>query len=379
MKGEANVLNGLRPVILMVLVQVAFSAVNVLYKLAINDGMSVKVLTAYRLAFGAVFTVSLALFSERNKRPKMTCRVLFMSFLCGLFGGCLFQNLFYGALALTSATFVSAIYNLIPGITFVLAITFGFEKLKLGEAAGKAKVFGTLIGIAGAMVLTFLKGMHINIWPFHVNLLKNNNPSSSHHQSSHSSKDLLGVVCAIASCFSNAFYLIIQAKMSKEYPSYNSSTALMLTAAAIQATVFALCSERDLSQWKLGWNIRLLASAYSGIVGSGVVFLMIAWCIQMRGPLFVSIFNPLMLVLVAVVASFMLDEQLYLGSVIGSVMIVCGLYTVLWGKNKDMKMVSQLVPSEIINQQQQQEDQAIPVIVTSTPVVINHDKCDQQQ
>ncbi|MED6165188.1 hypothetical protein PIB30_097225 [Stylosanthes scabra] len=308
MKGVANVLNGLRPVILMVLVQVAFTAVNVFYKLAINDGMSVKVLTAYRLAFGAAFTVPLALFSERNKRPKMTWRVLFMSFLCGLFGGSLFQNLFYGALALTSATFVSAIYNLVPGITFVLAVTFGFEKLKLGRAAGKAKVFGTLIGIGGAMVLTFLKGMQINIWTFHVNLLKNN-PSSSHHHSN----DLLGVVCAIASCFSYASWLIIQTKMSKEYPSHNSSTALMLTAAAIQATVFAFCTERDLSQWKLGWNIRLLASAYSGIVGSGVVFLIISWCIQMRGPLFASIFNPLMLVLVAVAASFMLDEQLYLG------------------------------------------------------------------
>ncbi|MED6119548.1 hypothetical protein PIB30_117848 [Stylosanthes scabra] len=371
MKGVSNVLSGLRPVILMVLVQVAFTAVNVFYKLAINDGMSVKVLTAYRLAFGAAFTVPLALFSERNKRPKMTWRVLFMSFLCGLFGGSLFQNLFYGALALTSATYVSAIYNLVPGITFVLAITFGFEKLKLGEAAGKAKVFGTLIGIGGAMVLTFLKGMQINIWPFHVNLLKNNNPSSQHHHSN----DLLGVVCAIASCFSYASWLIIQAKMTKEYPSHNSSIALMLTAAAIQATVYAFCSERDLSQWKLGWNIRLLASAYSGIVGSGVVFLMIAWCIQMRGPLFASIFNPLMLVLVAVAASLMLDEQLYLGSVIGSVMIVCGLYAVLWGKNKEMKKVAQLVPSEII----QQEDQAIQVVVTSTPVVINHDKCDNQQ
>ncbi|XLS78102.1 hypothetical protein HN51_062327 [Arachis hypogaea] len=51
------------------------------------------------------------------------------------------------------------------------------------------------------------------------------------------------------------------------------------------------------------------------IVGSGVVFLIIAWCIQMRGLLFASIFNPLMLVIVAVVASFMLDEQLYLRSI----------------------------------------------------------------
>ncbi|CAK8566031.1 unnamed protein product [Lathyrus sativus] len=110
---------------LMVLVQLAYAAVNVLYKLAINDGMTVKVATAYRLAFGSAFTVPLALISERNKRPKLSWRVLFMAFLCSLFGGSLFQNLFYEALALTSATFASAIYNLIPAITFIMAISCG--------------------------------------------------------------------------------------------------------------------------------------------------------------------------------------------------------------------------------------------------------------
>lgn len=66
MKGMSNVLHGLKPVMLMVLVQIAFTAVNVLYKLAINDGMSVKIATAYRLAFGSAFTVPLALISERS-------------------------------------------------------------------------------------------------------------------------------------------------------------------------------------------------------------------------------------------------------------------------------------------------------------------------
>lgn len=48
-------------------------------------------------------------------------------------------------------------------------------------------------------------------------------------------------------------------------------------------------------------------------MASGVVVIITAWCIQMRGPLFASVFNPLMLVIVAVTASLMLDEKLYLG------------------------------------------------------------------
>ncbi|CAL0334335.1 unnamed protein product [Lupinus luteus] len=362
MKGICNVLHGLKPVMLMVMVQVAFTAVNVLYKLAINDGMSVRVATAYRLAFGSAFTVPLALISERKNRPKLTWRVLFMAFLCGLFGGSLFQNLFYGALALTSATFVSAIYNLIPAITFILAISCGLEKLNLRAARGKAKVLGTVIGIGGAMFLTFYKGMEIDIWPFHINLLHSNGHVIPSH--SHSSNKLVGVLCAIASCFSYALWLIIQAKMSMEYPSHYSSTALMSTAGAIQATVYGLCIERDWSQWKLGWNIRLLTVAYS------VLFIVIAWCIHMRGPLFASIFNPLMLVLVAVAASLMLNENLCLGSVVGAVLIVCGLYMVLWGKKKEIKNKSQLVPSEIIK-----EVEAIEVVVMSNPIIDNK-KCD---
>lgn len=51
--------------------------------------------------------------------------------------------------------------------------------------------------------------------------------------------------------------------MSEEYPCQFSSTALMCVMGAIQAVVFALCMEKDWSQWKLGWNIRLLTVAYS--------------------------------------------------------------------------------------------------------------------
>ncbi|RZC11747.1 Long-chain-alcohol oxidase FAO2 [Glycine soja] len=71
---------------------------------------------------------------------------------------------------------------------------------------------------------------------------------------------------------------------------------------------------------------------------------------MMRGPLFVSISNPLMFVLVAIASSLMLNENLYVGSVVGAVLIVCGLYMVLWGKSKEMKNITQLVPSETIRE-----------------------------
>lgn len=49
-----------------------------------------------------------------------------------------------------------------------------------------------------------------------------------------------------------------QAKAAQRYPCPNSFTAMMTLWASIQGTGFALCTERDWSQWKLGLDIRLL-------------------------------------------------------------------------------------------------------------------------
>lgn len=360
MRDIRKVVHGLKPALMMLMVQIVFASVNVLYKLAINDGMSVRVLTAYRLIFAAATTIPLALIFERKNRPKLTWRVVFMSFFCGLFGGSLFQNLYFESLALISATFASAVYNLIPTVTFILAVSFGFERLNFQTAAGKAKVLGTITGIGGAMLLTFLKGVKIDIWTFHVNLLRKGNNGTLNDNSG---SKLLGIFFGLGSCFCFALWLIIQAKMSKEYQGHYSSTALMSLMGAIQATVFALCVEKDWNQWRLGWSIRLLTSAYSGIVASGIMVIVIAWCVGMRGPLYASVFNPLMLVLVAIAGSLMLDENLYLGSVIGAVLIMIGLYMVLWGKSKETKKVTHLeITSEL---------QEIQVVVTST--IVDHD------
>ncbi|KAJ6965202.1 hypothetical protein NC652_003189 [Populus alba x Populus x berolinensis] len=66
-----------------------------------------------------------------------------------------------------------------------------------------------------------------------------------------------------------------------------------------------------------------------------------AWCIAKRGPLYVAIFNPLMLLVVALAGSLIFQEKLHLGSILGGVLIITGLYTVLWGKSKKAKNKNQ--------------------------------------
>lgn len=58
-------LEAARPVAAMVVVEFIFSALQIFIKLALDDGMDVRVLVAYRLMFGAAFLCPLAFLIER--------------------------------------------------------------------------------------------------------------------------------------------------------------------------------------------------------------------------------------------------------------------------------------------------------------------------
>jgi hypothetical protein len=61
-----NVVQGLKPTLLMVMVQMTFAGVNVLYKLAVNDGMNLRIVVAYRFIFATAFIAPLAFVLERS-------------------------------------------------------------------------------------------------------------------------------------------------------------------------------------------------------------------------------------------------------------------------------------------------------------------------
>ncbi|XP_060669114.1 WAT1-related protein At5g40240-like [Ziziphus jujuba] len=61
----------------------------------------------------------------------------------------------------SSVTLNSAMLNLIPAFTFLLALAFRMEKLKLKSSSSQAKSLGTLVSIAEAFVVTFYKGSPI--------------------------------------------------------------------------------------------------------------------------------------------------------------------------------------------------------------------------
>nr|CAB3488757.1 unnamed protein product [Digitaria exilis] len=321
----------------MVVVQVIFAGVNIFYKLAVSDGMDMRVLVAYRYLFASAFLAPLAYFIERKNRTKLTWRVVVLSFICGLTGGSLAQNLYISGMKLTSATLASATTNLIPGVTFVLAVIFRYERVSMGAVSGQAKLGGTLLGIGGAMVLTLYKGADITPW--HMNHHGRHGPNGAaagaNGSNGNNKERVMGSLLCMSSCFFYAIWLILQAKLSKEYPFHYSSTALMCVMSTLQSVAFALLGGREWEEWRLGVGVRLLSVVYSGVLASGVMLVVLSWCVRRRGPLFASVFNPLMVVVVAVLGSLLLGERLHLGSALGALLIVIGLYAVLWGKARE--------------------------------------------
>ncbi|KAL6131840.1 hypothetical protein ACLB2K_070213 [Fragaria x ananassa] len=243
--------------------------------------------------------------------------------------GPLFVSSFINPLTLLMVALAS---SLLLGEKFSLG---RLEKLNFGSKSYSniAKIVGTVMGIGGVMLLTFYRGPVFTIWSTHIDLLRQYQNSSSVPLSPHRSSPV-GFLAGLGSSFCFATWLIVQAKMSKIYPCPYSSTALMSCMGSIQSVILAICVERDWNQWKLGWDIRLWTAAYSGIVVSGLAAVMMSWCVQKRGPLFVAVFYPLTLLMVAIAGSLFLEEKFTLGRVSGGVLIVCGLYFVLWGKSK---------------------------------------------
>lgn len=59
-----NLVEGLKPAMTMVVVQIILGGQNIMYKLARDDGMSMKILVAYRNIFSAAIMLPLALIIE---------------------------------------------------------------------------------------------------------------------------------------------------------------------------------------------------------------------------------------------------------------------------------------------------------------------------
>ncbi|KAG5067941.1 hypothetical protein JHK85_000318 [Glycine max] len=115
------------PFLGMVMAMLAQSGSMVVIKVAMTDGINKYVMVVYSLALSTILLLPFALFLHRSERPPLTFSALCSFFLLAFFGSS-GQIMAYVGIDLSSPTLASAMLNLIPAFTFILALIFRMEE-----------------------------------------------------------------------------------------------------------------------------------------------------------------------------------------------------------------------------------------------------------
>ncbi|KAL6290634.1 hypothetical protein ACE6H2_008144 [Prunus campanulata] len=290
-----------KPIVAMLVINFALAMVNVLLKTTLDQGLNHLIIVTYRQSISAVFLAPIAFFWERKSIPELTSRII-----C---------QLFFSAL-------------------------IGLEKVNIKSKGGIAKILGALICIAGALSLTLYKGMPLTN-PNSQDTTQMQNHANTMTSAKKTERWAVGSVLLGAGCLLWSSWFLIQTKVGKSYPFQYSSTAILSFFGAIQAAILYLITERNLtmSMWAMKGKLEILSVTYAGAVGSGLCYVGMSWCVKQKGALFTAAFTPTIQIFVALVDFSFFHEQIYLGSVVGSVLVIIGMYILLWGKSNDPKLI----------------------------------------
>ncbi|KAK9758321.1 hypothetical protein RND81_01G222900 [Saponaria officinalis] len=318
----------------MLALQFGYAGFHVVSRAALNMGISKLVFPVYRNIIALLLLLPFAYFLEKKERPAINLSFLVQFFLLALVGITANQGFYLLGLDNTTPTFASAVQNSVPALTFLMAAILRIEKVRLDRKDGIAKVLGTGFCVAGATVITLYRGPAIY------------SPTPNLHDSTPMLSSLgdaspkswaLGCVYLIGHCLSWSGWLVLQAPVLKKYPARLSVTSYTCFFGLIQFLIIAAFFERDIDAWKFHSGSEVFTIMYAGVVASGIAFAVQIWCIDRGGPVFVAVYQPVQTLVVAIMASIALGEEFYLGGIIGAVLIITGLYLVLWGKNEESK------------------------------------------
>ncbi|KAK1415716.1 hypothetical protein QVD17_31501 [Tagetes erecta] len=325
-------MKGALPYMAMAVAQVSQVGLTLAGKKAIETGMQNFSYVFYSNALTCLVLLPAAFLIHRSpNRPRLTFSVIGGFLVLGILGF-LTQIVGYAGFAYVSATVATAIINLIPGFTFVLAVIFGLEKLDNGQWSVWVKLIGTVVSVSGALIVTFYTGPAI----IETSYLNSVSPQNLLGQSSNW---ILGSFLMLLDSVLAAFFIITQAIILKKYSAVLIVMFAYCSVIVVLSFLASLVLEHDPNAFSLQSRTRVLAILYSGLFGAGFQVTLGAWCVKMKGPLFVAMFHPLGIVIAAILGVIFLGDGLYLGCVIGSAVIVIGFYGVMWGKSKEDKKV----------------------------------------
>ncbi|KAF2325345.1 hypothetical protein GH714_026854 [Hevea brasiliensis] len=220
----------------MVITEFTEVGISIILKAAMTRGLSQFVYIVYSnaLAIPILLPSSFILYRKRPL-PQLTVSILFRIFLLALVS-CAVQLFMFTGMRYSSPVLSTAMNDLTPAFTFLLAIISSMEKLDFRLQGSQAKSIGTILSVAGALIVTLYKGQ------------------------------------PLTGSFSASLRNVVH-----------------------------------------------------------------TWACGEKGPLYTAMFKPLGMIIAIFLGISFLGDTLYLGSVIGGIVIALGFYTVIWEKPKKKK------------------------------------------
>ncbi|PON75970.1 Plant-drug/metabolite exporter [Trema orientale] len=316
------------PFAAMAAVESTIVAMHTLYKAAHAKGLHYFVYISYSYMLGTLLLLPITFIFSRRVLPPFKWSVLYRIILLALIGFLARMSSFKG-LEHSSPALASSINTLTPAFTYILAVLFRMETLDLRRSTTQAKVIGTLVSISGALVAVLYKGPTI---------LSSQFPKVTHHflGTSQTNWALGGLLLAVNELLNSASH-ILQAQILIMYPAELVVASMYCLGVTIITIPVSFMAERELSSWILRPDITLVTAVYSGFFGQVFITAIYSCFLPVKGPLYISIFKPLSIVIAAAASFIFFGDDLHLGSVIGGIILLLGFYAVLWGKAKEQE------------------------------------------
>ncbi|XP_017974433.1 PREDICTED: WAT1-related protein At5g40240-like [Theobroma cacao] len=219
-------------------------------------------------------------------------------------------------------------------LSFLPSFQTRMEKVALRSSSTRAKIIGTIASMSGVSVVVLYEGPEVlssSRWSSSSVLLQQPLGSSQ-------SKWVFGGLLLAESYLLSSFWYVIQSQIMKIYPEEMIVTFIYNLSLTILSVPVCFLAESNMSSWRPTPSIVAASILYSGLFALNFSCGVHSWGVRLKGPVYVAIFKPLSIVIAAIMSAFFLGDALYLGSVIGALILSAGLYAVLWGKAQEEEM-----------------------------------------